>query len=90
MTENETHSLDTKCEVCGGTREVMAIRHTLFYNVSKRVRLFLFVSGCHLRTPYPQTRRPYRPPPPCTTPFRARASRSDSRFLTAAGHAKCC
>ncbi len=26
--ENETQSFDTKCEVCGGTREALAIRRT--------------------------------------------------------------
>ncbi len=40
MKENETQSLDTKCEVCGGTREALAIRRTLFYSVARRVRLF--------------------------------------------------
>ncbi len=27
--EHETHTLDTTCEVCGGTRETLAIRRTL-------------------------------------------------------------
>ncbi len=34
----ETESLYTKCEVCGGTREALAIRRTLFYSVARRVK----------------------------------------------------
>ncbi len=70
MKQNETQSLDTKCEMCGGTRETLAIRRTLFYSVAKRVgQLYLSRVAKH-EAPTPRPRAlaahpfaPFRPGP---------------------------
>ncbi len=82
--EYQTQLLDTKCEVCGGTREALAIRRTLFYSVARPVEQFYLSRVISHQPPYPQTTRPHRKPF-CTIPFRARAIRRDSRVLGADG-----
>ncbi len=63
----------------------LASAETLFYSVTRRVE-FLYLSRVVSYEPLPQTKGPHRPPPPGSTPFRALASRRDSRLLPAAGH----
>ncbi len=36
----QTQALSTKFEVCGGTREALAIRRALFYSVARRMKQF--------------------------------------------------
>ncbi len=55
----ETQSLDATCEVCGGTREALAIRHTLFSRHCGRACETVSIS-LGLSTPYPQARHPHR------------------------------
>ena len=58
--EYETQSLDTKIEVCGGTREALAIRRTLSVRqCSRACGIVLSLGAINLSTPYPQTRRPH-------------------------------
>ncbi len=52
--QNETQSLDTKCEVCGGTFEALAIRGTLVYSVARRVRLFYLSWVARYEPPTPR------------------------------------
>ena len=66
---NQTQTLNTKCEVCGGTREALAIRRTLFYSVARRVELFYLSRDANYEPrPSALTADPSPAPPCLSTP----------------------